>query len=164
MVNKHHIFAGKIAAQVIAPHILHLVELDAAIIFVGCLQNAFTRCGSVCLFAENRHRAVRLKLQADMGQQRSHAQLRIGRHCADRRGQLGIAFGIQCQLFKKLLRDFIAHGIGYEHNDAFPHTADVCTVKCNLSLRLECCQVAGQALAPMHRQRVKEVVGVHIFH
>ncbi len=93
--------------------------------------------------------------QADMGQQRSHAQLRIRGHCADREGSTWHRIWHQCQLLKKLLCHFIAHGIRYKHNDAFPHTADVCAVKCNLPFGLECRQIAGQALAPMHRQRVK---------
>ena len=99
-----------------------------------------------------------------MGQQCRHAELCIGGHRADSRGQLGAALGIHGQHFKQLLPDLITHGIRNKHHYALSCSADIFAVKMRLPLRLEAGQITGQALAPAYCQRIKEIVRVDLFY
>ena len=99
-----------------------------------------------------------------MRQQCRHAELGIGGHCADSRGQLCRAFCIHRQLFKKLLSHFVPHGIRNKHHHALPCATDILAVKMGLTLCLEGGQIMGQTLAPAHSQRIEEATGVHFFH
>ena len=164
MIDVNHRFAGEIAAQLIAAHILHLVKLDATAVLFRGLQDALACCGARSFSAKDSHRTVWLKFKTDMGQQRSHAKLSIRGHRTDRRGQLCTALGIHGKLFKQLLAYLVAHGVRDKHHHTLPCSTDIPAVKMGLPLCLEGGQLAGKALAPAHRQRIKEIVGVHPFH
>ena len=164
VVNIHQRLAREVAAQFVAAHILHLVELDAAAVFLCRLQDAFPCSSAHRFLSKDGYGAVRLNLQTDMRQQCCHAELCIGGHCADSRGQLCRAFCIHRQRFKKLLCHFVPHGIRDKHHHALPCPTDILAVKMGLTLRLEGGQIVGQALAPTHRQWIEEAAGIHFFH